>query len=95
MMFEDLEVDLAVPRETFVLDLSGQFIECLASSLFPFGPGLRRNIIEQVIETMVAKLRRQEWPLAELLFEILLEEGREPAIFDIVGGLRCRGEQTQ
>ena len=72
-MLEDLVIDLRRARQLGVIDLPGQFGERLAIVSGPSGPRLGGNVVQQMIEAMIAEARRFQRPVAKCLLQIGLE----------------------
>ena len=77
---EDLEVNLPGPGELFVRDVFGQLGERLAVVIHPSGPGLGREVVQAVVETMIAQARGIRRPQAKRRFQVLLEAGRQQRV---------------
>jgi hypothetical protein len=93
---KDFKVDLPRARKSVVGDLPGQGGKRLPGSLDPGGAGLGGEVVEQVVEAVVAELRRQQRPLAEFLVEVLLEEGGELGVLGVVcGSQEGRGRHAE
>ena len=55
--------------------MPGQRLERFAIAHAPGLERFTREVIQQAIEAVLAQLRRPEWLLAELGFQVILEEG--------------------
>ena len=75
LVLEDFEINLAVARQPVVIHLAGQFLEGFARESQPAGAGRRRNVIEQIVKTMVAQTRGLHRLAAEMLVKIAFEKG--------------------
>ena len=85
MVLENLAIDLAGARQPIRMDLLSQLRQRLPRQLDPAGPGFGRDILQAVIEAVIAEPRRLQGPQAEELLEVRLEEGVQFVVFRMAG----------
>src|SRR5262249_49843999 len=90
-VFEDFVIDLPGARQLRLVDAVGQRVERLAGAGLPAGAGLRRHVVEPVVEAVVAGARCLQGAGLELLVEVVLEEGGQLGVLG-VGGAGRGGE---
>src|SRR5205814_1843984 len=83
---EDFKVDLPGPRQLLVVNLPGQFGQRPSGVLDGLGPRGGREVVEAVVEAVVAGARGGVGVPAELLVEVLAEDGGQPGVLGVVGG---------
>jgi hypothetical protein len=88
VMLENLEVDLAGAGQLLIINLFRQLLEGLAGKGNPVAAGGRRNIVEQMVEPVIAKTRGFGGLLLEARFQVGFEKGVQ---FIILRGLGQEG----
>ncbi len=82
IVLKNLEINLAVARQFFVVHPARQFGEGFFRECQPGIAGFGRNVIQLIVETMIAEAGRLQRLLPKIFVEI---------IFEKCGELRVRG----